>query len=86
MGEKTEQDLNIRDLRRHPTDTVETLRRLLASGARVQADPKRPDFYELEHGSEVFYIYISPVSGEILLLATWANVGAVKAQQCPCAA
>ncbi len=70
----------IEDPRNHSRETIETLRALLASGARVLADPKRPNFYELEHGSEVFYIHLSPVSGNILLLATWSNdvVGAVS--------
>jgi hypothetical protein len=70
----------IENPRNHSRETIETLRALLASGARVLADPKRPNFYELEHGSEVFYIHLSPVSGNILLLATWLNdvVGAVS--------
>ncbi len=63
----------IEDPRNHSRETIETLRALLAGGARVLADPKRPNFYELEHGSEVFYIHLSPVSGNILLLATWSN-------------
>lgn len=68
-----EELLNIRDVRNHPEETISTLRQLLASGARVVADPKRPNFYELEHGSEVFYIHVSPATGQILLLATWSN-------------
>lgn len=66
----------IEDPRNHSQETFDTLRALLASGARVLADPKRPNFYELEHGSEVFYIHLSPVSGNILLLATWSNEAA----------
>ena len=75
-----EQEPNIRDLRNHPPEMVETLRRLLASGARVEPDPKRPNFYELQHGSEVFYIYLSPATGQILLLATWTNAGSATGQ------
>jgi len=75
-----EQEPNIRDLRNHPPETLETLRRLLASGARVEADPKRPNFYELQHGPEVFYIYLSPVTGQILLLATWTSEDSAAAQ------
>jgi hypothetical protein len=86
MVMRVEQEANIRDLRKHPTETVETLRQLLASGARVQADPKRPHFYELEHGGEVFYIYVSPVTGEILLLATWTDDRAAHSVTNPCAA
>ena len=70
---RIEEGLNIRDVRNHPAETIDTLRQLLASGAHVEADPKRPDFYELHHGADVFYIYVSPVTGQILLLATWTN-------------
>lgn len=63
----------IEDLGNHPREAVTILRQLLAGGARVQPDPKRADFYELEHGSDVYYIHISPVTGHILLLATWTK-------------
>ena len=68
-----EEVLDIRDIRNHPAKTIDTLRQLLASGAHLAADPKRPNFYELEHGPEVFYIYVTPGTGQILLLATWSN-------------
>lgn len=73
MVMKLENELLIEDPRHHSNECVETLRRLLAGGARVEADPKRSDFYEVESGSDVYYIHISPVSGKILLLATWAK-------------
>lgn len=73
MVMKLENELLIEDPRNHSIECVETLRRLLAGGARVEADPKRSDFYEVESGSDVYYIHISPVSGKILLLATWAK-------------
>jgi hypothetical protein len=63
----------IQDGRQHPPETFLRFRRLLTTGVAVQADPKRPDFYELRCGSEVFYFYLSPVSGEVLLLAVWAD-------------
>ncbi|HXT86764.1 MAG TPA: hypothetical protein VN745_07060 [Verrucomicrobiae bacterium] len=76
MVMKLENELLIEDPRNHSRECVETLRRLLAGGARVEADPKRSDFYEVESGSDVYYIHISPVSGKILLLATWAKESA----------
>lgn len=63
----------IEDLGNHPQEAVILLRQLLAGGARVEPDAKRPNFYELEHGSDVYYIHISPVTGHIMLLATWTN-------------
>jgi hypothetical protein len=46
---------------------------LLACGAPAKPDPRRSDFYELEDGNRVFYIHITPVNGNILLLATWVK-------------
>jgi hypothetical protein len=64
-------ELHIEDLRNHSIETVNMLRDLLVGGARATADPKRAGFYELEHGSTVYYIHVSPTTGKILLLATW---------------
>jgi len=65
----------IEDLRNHPAETVITLRDLLAGGATLIPDPKRGGFYEVESGSLVYYIHVSPVTGNVLLLATWLNEG-----------
>jgi hypothetical protein len=71
MVMKLENEIYIEDPRHHSPERVETLRQLLAGGARVEADPKRSDFFELESGSDVYYIHISPITGKILLLAAW---------------
>ncbi len=63
----------IEDLGNHPTETVAALRSLLAGGASTIADPKRSGFYEVASDSVIYYIHVSPVSGKILLLATWQN-------------
>ncbi len=63
----------IEDLGNHPTETVAALRSLLIGGASTTADPKRSGFYEIESDSLVYYIHVSPVTGKILLLATWQN-------------
>jgi hypothetical protein len=65
----------IEDLGNHPTETVAALRSLLAGGASTIADPKRRGFYEVESDSAVYYIHVSPVTGKVLLLATWQNEG-----------
>ena len=65
------EQMDIEDLRNHPREIVESLRQVLAAGAPARPDPHRKDFYELEDGSRVFYIYISPLNGKVLLLATW---------------
>ena len=75
----------IENLRNYPAETVDKLRQLLASGAQAQPDPRRNDFYEVENGSRVFYIHISPVNGKVWLLATWLKdtepVGIVRTHQ-----
>ncbi|MGH9775941.1 MAG: hypothetical protein ACRD50_13450 [Candidatus Acidiferrales bacterium] len=68
---KLTRNLKIEDPRNHPAETVAKLRELLEAGARVHPDPKRANFFELEHGPDVFYIHVSPVNGNVVLLATW---------------
>ncbi len=64
---------HIEDLGNHPAETVDALRGLLARGANTIADPKRNGFYEVDSGSVIYYIQISPTTGKVLLLATWQN-------------
>lgn len=73
MVMRVENGRKIEGLGRHSAESISRLQQLLAGGARVIPDPKRPDFYEVESGAEVYYIYVSPVTGTILLLATWGN-------------
>jgi hypothetical protein len=34
-------------------------------------DPHRQGFFEVQNGTSVYYIHLSPVSGKVMLLATW---------------
>jgi hypothetical protein len=63
-------NVRLEDLRDHPPEAVEKLRALLAVGIEARVDPRRKDFYELEDGSQVFYIHVCP-NGKVLLLAIW---------------
>ena len=60
----------IDNLRRYPSETVETLRSALLAGATATADPHRKNFYDLEAGDDIFYIHLSP-TGTVLFLACW---------------
>jgi len=71
-------ELQIEDVRNHPVETVLMLRNLLAEGAVVRRDPKRSEFYEVESDSVVYYIHVSPVTGKVLLLATWPTEGVLE--------
>lgn len=63
----------IRDGRGHGPEILTRFRKLLRVGAAIKNDPKRVDFFELRCGEEVFYFYLSPVSGDVLLLAVWGD-------------
>jgi hypothetical protein len=66
-------DPTIKNLRNHSRETVEELQGLLRRGAKASLDPRRKNFYELDGGSRVFYIHLSPTSGKVMLLAVWEN-------------
>lgn len=61
----------IENPREYERGAVEHLRHLLALGSLVQRDPKRENFFEIESNRETYYIHISPVSGNVVLLARW---------------
>jgi hypothetical protein len=77
MNTRFSTEPSIQDLRNHPIEVVLALQKLLACGARITPDPKRPGFYEVESGSLVYYICESVSSGKILLLATWPSKSAL---------
>ena len=61
----------IENPRNYEPHEVEQLRHLLRAGNPAQPDPRRENFYELEGKGETFYIHISPISGEVVLVAKW---------------
>jgi len=74
--------IEIEDLGKHPAATVVNLGILLAGSVNATPDPKRKHFYEIQDGttsssgfgSTVYYIYVSPFSGKIFLIASWKNI------------
>jgi hypothetical protein len=72
MRLRLEKTPTIDNLQHYPVGTVEKLRGLLTAGAEARPDPHRKNFYDVENGSETFYIHIAP-SGKVLLLAKWAT-------------
>jgi hypothetical protein len=67
-------ELRIEDPRHHPPETVFALRDILSRGATILPDPKRRGFYEVQGDSLVYYIHVSPLNGNVLLLATWPRL------------
>lgn len=66
-------DLQIQDPRGHSPETMRRLHQVLSSGAPAVPDARRPGFFEIQAGEQVFYIHISPATQKITLLATWAR-------------
>jgi len=63
----------IENPRNHPGDAVARLLSLLNSGVPMRQDAQRPNFFEIDDQERVFYVYISPVTGTVIFLATWAR-------------
>lgn len=64
---------SIENPRGYAAETVEDLRNLLLSGGNGEQDPHREHFYEIEGSRESFFIHISPVTGNVVLLAKWSR-------------
>ena len=62
----------IENPRNYPHEAVEKLEILLHSEAPLREDPRRPNFFEVDDEDRVFYVYISPTTGTVTFLATWA--------------
>jgi hypothetical protein len=73
MSSQQIQEWQIENLRDHPAEDVARLRYLLDSGAERKHDPRRPNFFEIHDRDRVFYIHVSPVTEQIIFLATWAH-------------
>jgi hypothetical protein len=61
----------IENPREYEAEAVEQLQQLLEAGSPVQLDPQRENFYEIEGGNETYYIHLSPISGNVVLVAKW---------------
>jgi len=62
----------IENPRKYAPPVVDDLRKALVAGAVARKDPQRPNFYELEgENSSTYYIHISPINGNVTLLAKW---------------
>jgi hypothetical protein len=75
---KFNQGVKVENPRAYETAAVEHLQRLLHAGSPAEPDPKRENFYKIETQRETFYIHVSPVSGNVVLVAKWIR----QAQEC----
>jgi hypothetical protein len=57
----------------YPSAIVDQLRTALSNGAEMHADESRRNFYDLNAEGRTYFIYISPASGSVTLIATWVQ-------------
>jgi hypothetical protein len=68
---RTEQPPTIHNLRNYPSEVVDQLERLLVEGVAARQDPRRNNFYDLDHAAHTFFVHVSPSDGRVTLLAKW---------------
>ena len=61
---------NPRDYR---ASAIDELRQLLEAKCPARCDARRKNFYEIEGRGETYYIHVSPLSGNVTLLAIWVR-------------
>ena len=79
--------IRIENARHYPSAIVDQLRTALSNGAELRADESRRNFYDLDIEDRTYFIYVSPASGSVTLIATWAqkrlSADAKSAEQTP---
>jgi hypothetical protein len=70
---KMMESTSIENPREYAAHTVEDLRLLLLAGSQAERDPRREYFYNLEGDRSAYYIHISPITGNVTLLAKWSR-------------
>ncbi|HTC61924.1 MAG TPA: hypothetical protein VK709_03705 [Candidatus Saccharimonadales bacterium] len=68
---KFNQGVKVENPRAYEAWAVKHLQYLLEVGSPMERDPRRANFYNVDGGSEIYYIHVSPVSGNVILLARW---------------
>jgi hypothetical protein len=66
-------EFGIENPRNYPATLVSELRESLNHGVSEHPDPERENFYDVCVENRVFFIYISPSSGSVTLLAAWLD-------------
>lgn len=61
----------IDNVKNYPAEVVEQLGKVLVDGVSARQDPRRNNFYDIEHDDRAFFIHLSPLTGKVILLAMW---------------
>jgi hypothetical protein len=67
------QGSEIENPRGYASQAVEDLRGLLQTAGEVERDSQRENFYQIEDNRNVYYIHVSPITGNVILLARWSR-------------
>jgi hypothetical protein len=65
--------IRIENARLYPSAIVDRLQTALSNGADLHADESRRNFFDLDIAGRTYFIYVSPVNGNVTLIATWAQ-------------
>jgi len=68
-----DEEPRIENPRNYPPEIVAELRSLLSAGRPVQRDPRRKDIYEIQGSDSTLYVYVSPLTRTVVLLARWSR-------------
>lgn len=67
------ENVRIENARLYPPEVVDRLYTALSNGAELHVNESRTNFYDLNAEGHTFFIYISPPTGNVTLIATWAQ-------------
>jgi hypothetical protein len=65
--------MKIENPREYDRGAVEYLQHLLKVGSQAQPDPRRENFYDVDGEGESYYIHVSPITGNVVVLAKWVR-------------
>lgn len=69
---------DVDNLQNYPPEVIKELEELLLSGGSSVPDPKRKYLYDLKNDRRTFFVYISPKTARVTLLATWLHTAPVS--------
>jgi hypothetical protein len=68
-----DEEPRIENPRNYSPEIVGELRSLLSAGRPVHRDPRRKDIYEIHGSDSTLYVYVSPLTRTVVLLARWSR-------------
>jgi hypothetical protein len=77
-----EQQPTIDNLEHYLAEVVDQLGKLLVEGVSARQDPRRKNFYDVEHADRAFAIHLSPSIKPILTVASTGSDQVSKVAQC----